>query len=87
MSNLPKVTEQVTGKAGFKVSLNTEPQTSTPHSLFLTRLMMTPIWQMRELRPEERSDLLKIVEELDPNPRLHAGLLNLHAPCLLGVPS
>ena len=70
----------------IQVSLNTEPPTSTPR-LFPTRLMMTPIWQMRKLRPEERSDLLKVVEELDPNPRLHAGLFNLRAPCLLGVPS
>lgn len=43
---------------------------------------------MRETgRPEERRDLLKVAEELDPNPRLHAGLFNLSAPCLLGVPA
>ena len=46
---------------------------------------MIPTSQMSELRPEERRNLLRLVEEPDPNPRLQPGLFNLSVPCLPGA--
>ena len=85
LSNLPEVTQQVIREAGFQSACELRPKLHATLPLLHQPCVMIPTWQTRERRPEDRKNLLALVEELDPNPQLGPELSHLSRPCLPGA--